>query len=82
MAKDIVVKNHDALKKVPQESFAEVGREIMAEADKGVQTAIVDKANRVRSIIGMNGMRYLPTPSVDPLEDLFEEVFKVKGANS
>jgi hypothetical protein len=42
---------------------------VSANADDGVQTAIVSKDGRIRSVVGLNCVRFLPEPDPDPFDD-------------
>ena len=65
------VYQHSDLTKVKQEQVREKASVILKDADKGIQTAILSTDGKtVTSIIGLNGTRYLPDPSPDPLEEV------------
>lgn len=68
------VKTHHELPKVSEEQIRERGAEILQNADAGIQTAVVGSDGRLRSVIGLNGCRYLPDADPDPLEEILREV--------
>jgi hypothetical protein len=64
------VKTHDELPVAKQQDIHDQATRIMSDADQGIQTAIVAADGKVRSIVGLNGVRYLPDPDPDPLDEL------------
>lgn len=67
----VVVKTHHNLQKVTEEDIRDHGAEILKCADQGIQTAVVARDGKtVKTVIGLNGCRYLPDPDPDPLDEI------------
>jgi hypothetical protein len=64
------VKTHHDLPKATEDDVRLNSSKILTDADQGIQTAIVAKDGRIRSVVGLNGVRYLPDPDPDPLDEL------------
>jgi len=71
------VYKHHELSKMTEEDIVADPTRILQDADRGIQTAIVAADGKtVRSIVGLNGTRYLPDPDQDPLEDLLRHALE------
>jgi hypothetical protein len=67
----VTLKTHHALPQVTEAEVRLNGAEVLRNADHGIQTAVVsDDGKTLRSIIGLNGFRYLPDPDPDPLDEI------------
>jgi hypothetical protein len=64
------VKKHDKLAKATEAEIQANGAQVLSNADQGIQTAVVAANGKVRTVIGLNGFRYLPDPDPDPLEEI------------
>ncbi len=73
------VYKHDHLTKVAQDQVGAQAHKIFEDADRGIQTAILSADGAVASVVGLNGTRYLPDPSPDPLDELLRSAL-VKAA--
>lgn len=62
-----------ALPKITETDFNERAGEILRQAKNGRQVAIVDSEGRIKTIVGMNGVRFLPDPEPDLTEDCRQE---------
>lgn len=63
------VKPDSALPRITEAEFNERAREILREAKAGRQVAIVDSDGRIKTVVGMNGVRFLPDPEPGLSED-------------
>jgi hypothetical protein len=70
MQNSISVKKHNELQKVTENDIRENAAKVLSDADQGIQTAVVAKDGTVRTVIGLNGFRYLPDPDPDPLDEI------------
>ncbi len=52
------------------EDFVARRSKIMADADRGIQTALVGPDGAVQTIFGLSRVRRLPTPDPDPLAEV------------
>lgn len=66
----ICVKTHRELPRATEDDLKSNGAHVLDNADRGIQTAIVNSDGALRSIIGLNGIRYLPDPDPDPLDEI------------
>ncbi len=66
----VQVKKHDNLHKVTEADIRANGAQVLSNADQGIQTAVVADNGKIRTVIGLNGFRYLPDPDPDPLEEI------------
>jgi len=65
------VKTNRQLPQVSESELREMSLQICADADQGIQTAIMSNDGKtVLSIVGLNGCRYLPDPDPDPLDEM------------
>jgi hypothetical protein len=64
------VTTHYDLQKITQDEIPSEGARIVADANQGIQTAIVGNDGRVRAVVGLNCVRYLPDADPDPLEEI------------
>jgi hypothetical protein len=70
-----VYKHHD-LSKVTEEEIGKDPSKLLAAADQGIQSAVISAdGKRIRSIVGLNGTRYLPDPEDDPLDEILRTAF-------
>jgi hypothetical protein len=69
-----IAKHHNEFQEVTTENFQEQASTVLANANQGVQTKVVDGTGRVRAVIGLNGTRYLPNADPDPLDEILIEV--------
>lgn len=67
------VKPDSALPRITEAEFNERAREILREAKTGRQVAIVDADGRIKTVVGMNGVRFLPDPEPHLPEDCRQE---------
>ena len=58
-----------SLQSYTREQFQQDSKRILAEAKHGKQVVIVDESGKIRTIVGMNGARFLPEPPSDTLAD-------------
>jgi hypothetical protein len=66
----VKVKTHHSLSKITQDELLADPSRIFTDADQGIQTAIVSKNGNVHAVVGLNGIRYLPDPDPDPLDEV------------
>jgi len=67
----IVFKTHYDLPKVTEQEARANGAQAFLNADQGIQTAVVAKDGMsISAVIGLNGVRYLPDPDPDPLDEI------------
>jgi hypothetical protein len=66
----VTVKKHHELQKFTEREIRENGAQLLKCADQGIQAAIVGDDGKVRSVVGLNGIRYLPDPDPDPLDEV------------
>lgn len=59
--------NDSQLPAVTEAEYQNQSQKIFALSRQGHQIAVVDAKGQVRSIIGLNGVRALPKPPLDPL---------------
>ncbi len=74
MNRAITVKTHHDLTQVTETQLRENCVEILRDADHGIQTAVVSQDGRVMAVVGLNGIRYLPDPDPDPLDEIVDLV--------
>ena len=73
----VVVKTHRELSKITEVELRTNAAALLRDADQGIQTAIMSKDGKtIRAVAGLNGIRYLPDPDPDPLDDIFKEVLE------
>ncbi len=65
-----IVNSHHDLQALTQEELGTQGAKVVADANQGIQTAIIAADGRVRAVVGLNCVRYLPNADPDPLEEL------------
>ena len=70
MNSPVIVKKHHDLEKFTEREIRERGAQILLRADQGIQTTVVGDDGQVRSVVGLNGIRYLPDPDPDPLDEV------------
>ncbi len=70
----IKAETHRDLATMSTQEFAEQGAKAIADADQGIQTAITGGDGSVRTIVGLNGVRYLPDPDPDPLDEIMRVI--------
>jgi hypothetical protein len=71
MSNTLTLKTHRDLPTITDEEFKDKGTQIFKDADNGIQTTIMSADRKtVLAVVGLNGVRYLPDPDPDPLEDL------------
>jgi hypothetical protein len=68
----VQVKKNDKLPKVTEADIKADGARVLSNADQGIQTAVVGTDGKIRTVIGLNGFRYLPDPDPDPLEAIMD----------
>ena len=67
----VVVKTHRDLRSITEEEFQRTSERVLRDADRGIQTAIIGPDGKtVKTIIGMNGHRFLRDPDPDPLAEI------------
>ena len=76
MNNGVTVKKHDELSKATREEFQRNPGKILQDAAYGIQTAIVAADGRVQAVVGLNGIRYLPDPDPDPLDEILREALE------
>jgi hypothetical protein len=75
----VTVKSHNQLPKITEQQLRTEGAKAIECADRGIQTALVGEDGKtVRAVIGMNGVRYLPDPDIDPLEEMMLDALETK----
>jgi hypothetical protein len=74
------VGTHYKLRKVTEAEFRQNAAQFMRDADAGIQTVVVSDAGKVRTVIGLNGCRYLPDPTPDPLDELLQIAVEMPAA--
>jgi hypothetical protein len=70
MNNSVPVKQHHDLDKFTTRDVQERGAQIFGCADQGIQATVVGEDGAVRSVVGLNGVRYLPDPDPDPLDEV------------
>lgn len=71
MNRTIKVKTHNNLPKITEKDLRQNGAQVLSDADQGIQTAVVaEDGKTIRTVIGLNGARYLPDPDPDPLDEI------------
>lgn len=68
----ITVKPQQKLRSVSEQEFRANAVHFMRDADAGIQTAILAEDGSVRTVVGLNGIRYLPDPNPDFLDELIQ----------
>ncbi len=68
------IKKTDKLPRVAEAEIQANEAQVLANADQGIQTAVVSANGKIRAVIGLNGFRYLPDPDPDPLEEIMNAV--------
>jgi hypothetical protein len=58
----------DQLPRISEEVYRRDTRRILEAAQQGEQVAVVAKDGRILTVIGMNGVRYLPPCEEDPYD--------------
>lgn len=58
---------NDRLTTISESEFRERTAEVLSQARMGHQIAIADQTGKIVSIMGMNGVRVLPLPPLDPI---------------
>lgn len=76
----VVVTSHNKLPKVPESDFPAKAKEVLRQADRGHQTALTDGDGHVTTIVGLNGHRFLPDPTPDPLDEVLELALSLRKA--
>ncbi len=67
------VKTHHELSQISEKELPQNAAQVLRDADQGIQTAILGADGQtVKSVVGLNGCRYLPDPDPDPLEEIIE----------
>jgi hypothetical protein len=66
----ITVKTHHELPQITEKDAPEKAAQVISDADRGIQTTVVAGNGTVRTVIGLNGIRYLPDPDPDPLDEI------------
>jgi hypothetical protein len=68
---EVTLKTHRDLPRVTERDVRENGAEVLRNADQGIQTAVFGNDGKtLRSVIGLNGFRFLPDPTPDPLDEI------------
>jgi hypothetical protein len=71
------VKTHHTLSKTSESEIRNNPSQVLANADRGIQTAVLSKdGERVVAVVGLNGIRYLPDPNPDPLDEVLRVVLE------
>jgi len=58
------------IKKLSEKAFRLRSAEVIADADNGIQTAILREDGSIQSIVGLGNIRYLADPEPDPLAEI------------
>lgn len=67
----VTVKKQDMLPTVTEEEFRKNAVKFLMDANLGIQTAVLAADGKtIRTVLGLNGTRFLPDPDPDPLDDL------------
>lgn len=66
----VTVKTDDFLDHVTTEKFQADPAGVVLAADRGVQTVVTHANSQGSTVIGLNGVRFLPDPNPDPLDEL------------
>lgn len=69
---------HNDLQQVTEDELKTEGARIVADATQGKQTAIISSTGKVRAVVGINCVRYLPDPDTDPLQEFLLSVLDSK----
>lgn len=70
-SKKTMIQTHHDLSKVTEKDVREDGPRVLRDTDQGIQVAVVSDDNKtVRSVVGLNGCRYLPNPHPDPMDEI------------
>ncbi len=70
MNNGVTVKRHTELQTATETDIRQKGAQFISDADRGIQTAVVGADGRVKAVVGLNGIRYLPDPDPDPLDEI------------
>ena len=70
---------NDDLQQFTEDELRIHGAKMIADADQGIQTAIVTPDGKVRAVVGLNCVRFLPNANPDPLEEFMWEALKSKA---
>lgn len=63
----------ESLDRITEAQFRADADRVLRLARSGHQVAIVDENGKITSVLGMNGVRFLPDPPPDPLENVDSE---------
>jgi len=66
----VTVQTHHELPRVKEKDFPAKAAQVITDADQGIQTTVIADNGTVRTVIGLNGVRYLPDPDPDPLDEI------------
>ena len=72
----VTVQKHHDLSKVTEEELRQNPQKVLHDADHGIQTAIIAADGRVQAVVGLNGIRYLPDPDPDPLDEILRQALE------
>ena len=65
------LKTHRDLPRMSEAEIRENATQFLKNADHGIQTAVCGSDGAtLRSVIGLNGFRYHPDPTPDPLDEI------------
>ena len=80
----IAAKTHRDLPKVTAEELQDVAvqRQVLSDGDQGIQTAVVGPDGSIKTVIGLNGVRNLPDPYPDPLDEILQQVLDAAGKDT
>lgn len=67
----LTLKTHRDLQTITDTDLKDKGAQVFKDADSGIQSTIMaNDGKTVLAVVGLNGVRYLPDPDPDPLDDL------------
>ena len=67
----LTLKTHRDLPTITDTDVKDKGAQLFKDADSGIQSTIMaNDGKTVLAVVGLNGVRYLPDPDPDPLDDL------------
>jgi hypothetical protein len=69
-----ILSTHHELTPITEKELREDGPRVLGITDQGIQAIVVGEDLNVRTVVGLNGCRYLPNPDPDPLDEILRLV--------
>jgi len=76
MSYSLTLKTHRDLPTITDHEMKDKGVQIFKDADSGIQSTVRSSDGRVLAVVGLNGVRLLPDPDPDPLDDLLRQALE------